>query len=141
MEPLDATKLLLAVNSDFVLSSFSAAARWGYCASDWGTVHVMSPVKGISCEPIENGIYPIIFTEQLFFDEKEVATTLTGLRYTGLFQSVMDMINSEQDWSRVDEVLDAFHEEGKLDSFVKYCQTHGLDKHKLDFALEGVFNG
>lgn len=121
-----------------IMSSFTAAAQWGYCAEDYETIHLMFPTPGVECEPMNEGVHPIIFTTQLYFDKDAVETREDGFKYTGLFQSVMDMIHSEQDWSRVDETLDAFRDEGKIEPFVEYCQKHGLDQKKLDFALEGL---
>lgn len=132
---LDSLTMFSKVPSDLVLSSFSAGAFWAWCAASIGVDTYMYPVKGKltgidSCSPI-------CFTEQLYYDKDAVVTEGT-IRYTGKFQTYMDMVNSEADWSRVDEASLILYDEGILPDVVKYCLKHGLSKSKLAFALEGL---
>lgn len=132
---LDSQTMFSKVPSDLILSSFSAGAFWAWCAASIGVDTYMHPVKGKltgidSCSPI-------CFTEQLYYDKDAVVTEGT-IRYTGKFQTYMDMVNSEADWSRVDEATVILHDEGILPDVVKYCLKHGLSKAKLAFALEGL---
>ena len=132
---LDGQTMFSKVPSDLVLSSFSAGAFWAWCAASIGVDTYMYPVKGKltgidSCSPI-------CFTEQLYYDKDAVVTKGT-IRYTGKFQTYMDMVNSEADWSRVDEASLILYDEGILPDVVKYCLKHGLSKSKLAFALEGL---
>ena len=132
---LDSQTMFSKVPSDLVLSSFSAGAFWAWCAASIGVDAYMYPVKGKltgigSCSPI-------CFTEQLYYDKDAVVTEGT-IRYTGKFQTYMDMVNSEADWSRVDEASRILYDEGILPDVVKYCLKHGLSKSKLAFALEGL---
>lgn len=132
---LDSQTMFSKVPSDLVLSGFSAGAFWALCASSRGVDMYMYPVKG-KLSGI-NSSSPICFTEQLYYDKDAVVTEGT-IRYTGKFQTYMDMVNSEADWSRVDEASLILYDEGILPDVVKYCLKHGLSKSKLAFALEGL---
>lgn len=132
---LDSQTMFSKVPSDLVLSSFSAGAFWALCASSNGVATYMYPVKGTLTG--DSTTSPICFTEQLYYDKDAVVTKGT-IRYTGKFQTYMDMVNSESDWSRVDEASLILYDEGILPDVVKYCMKHGLPKSKLAFALEGL---
>lgn len=81
----------------------------------------------------------ITYTRVLYMDWDDLQTIEgTSLRYTGLNQTVMDMIHSGNDTSRVDEAIEVLHEDGKLDDFVTYARKHGLPEEELKFALEGL---
>jgi len=123
------------VPSDLVLSSFSAGAFWALCASSRGVDTYLYPVKGQLTDVASES--PICFTEQLYYDKDAVVTEGT-IRYTGKLQTYMDMVNSEADWSRVDEASLILYDEGILPDVVEYCLKHGLSKSKLAFALEGL---
>lgn len=132
---LDSYTMFSKVPSDLVLSSFSAGAFWALCASSRGVDTYLYPVKGKLTDVASES--PICFTEQLYYDKDAVVTEGT-IRYTGKFQTYMDMVNSEADWSRVDEASLILYDEGILSDVVKYCLKHGLSKSKLAFALEGL---
>lgn len=133
---LDSQTMFSKVPSDLILSSFSAGALWAWCAASIGVDTYMCPVKG-KLTGIGSAS-PICFTEQLYYDKDAVVDEGNGLRYTGKYQTYMDMVNSEADWSRVDEATLILYEEGILPDVVKYCLKHGLSKDKLSFALEGL---
>lgn len=133
---LDSQTMFSKVPSDLILSSFSAGAFWALCASSVGVDTYMCPVKGKLTDVASES--PVCFTEQLYYDKDAVVDGGNGIRYTGKYQTYMDMVNSEADWSRVDEATLILYEEGILLDVVKYCLKHGLSRAKLAFALEGL---
>ena len=130
---------LARAGTDLVLSGHTAASHHGLCADSVYHTELMAPM------PEFNGVRtPLLsYTERLFFDEEDVRVIESmGIRYTGLRQTLMDMMNSENDIARTDEALENYYnEEGGLEavrSLLDYCLEHGLSPKKLFFGLEDL---
>ena len=132
----DIVHALSTSGKGFTFSGHTAGYFHGLCDGDVTVAEIMNPV-GVF--PYISKVSPLLWTEVLYDDiENRIPLGNTGNFYTGLHQTVLDMINSERSIDRTDDALKELRRRGLLEEIVGYCRQHGLCEDKLQYALEGL---
>lgn len=120
--------------SGFIYSGHTAGAFHGLCPQNLHHTEYLSPWE------LEEGIETqhFSYTPRTYYVEEDVITDEHGTRYTGLNQTVADMIHSGNDVSAVDEAIVILHEDGKLNDFVQFARSKNFPEDELKFALQAL---